>query len=395
MAKKDSPESIGSQKQMAARLIWDGVLAGLNHPGAAGRLAACLTNPIAWAEVVAEARRARVTPALYAGLKAAGDGAVPRSVLDALRSATLAAGARSARLERAAAAALAAASNAGIPLLVLKGLALQSLAYPAGVVRVMDDVDVLVSPAHRPHLTDLLRCHGYRDDVRGEEDFFAPDLSYSIDVHTHVVNTTRLPARAALWPETFDEIWRRRQPFRLSGVPAWTLGAQDTVQHLAVHAVHHHGMQGVLWMADLVAAMRTWPDALGGVRDAPSGVRRSTWCCLAVLAARGEESASAPAAALRPRRRFPGERRLLTSAARDQAGSHVRYAFTLACLPRWSDRAAFIRQMIFPSEPVYTRAFGDAGPPPPGGWLTHWRHAARLVVGGLVRRRPQARGPQT
>jgi len=386
---------IGSQKQTSAAVIWTGILAGLNHPGAAGRLAACLADTVTWSKVVAEARRLHVTPLLYAGLKAVSEGGVPPSIMEALRCATLAAGARSARLEQAAGSVVAAAWDAGIPLLVLKGLALQNLAYPAGVVRVMDDVDVLVSPAHRPQLRDLLRRRGYRDDVRGEEDFFAPDLSYSIDVHTHVVNTTRLPARAALWLESFDEIWRRRRPFHLGSVPAWTLGPQDTLQHLAMHAVHHHGMQGTMWMADLAAAMRTWPDTLHGVRDAPSGVRRSAWYCLEVLAARGGVSAPGSCAALQPGRRFPGERRLLALVARDQAGSHIRYALTLACLPRWSDRAAFVRQMIFPSEPVYATAFGDAGPPPPQGWLTHWRHAVRLVASGLVRRRPQARWPHT
>ncbi|MBP2672103.1 MAG: hypothetical protein H6Q85_2169 [candidate division NC10 bacterium] len=380
MAGEHSPEHTGSQKQSVAPAIWAGVLAGLGRPEVANRLAACLAESLAWPNLPAEAHRLRVAPLVYAGLRSAAVIGVPPSVLDALRRTTLALGARSARLEQAAAAVIAAASADGIPVLVLKGLALQKLAYPAGIVRAMDDVDLLVSPTDSLRLGRLLRDRGYRNNLRGEEDFFAPDLSHSIDLHTGLVNTTRLPARGALWAEPFQEIWRRRQPFALGGAAAWALGPADTIQHLAVHAVHHHGMQGASWMADLLAALQTWPDAVHAVHRAPVGVRRSVWYCLEVLATNRHDPAPAVRAALRPRWLLPGERHILSLAAKTECSSHIRYAFTLACLPGSSTKAAFLRQLLIPRGAPYSTGFADAWSIPRHAWIAHWRNLAQLVT---------------
>lgn len=355
------------------------MLAGLGRPEAVGRLAARLREPVAWPDVLAESRRLRVAPLLYASLQTAV--AVPRTVLETLRRTTLAIGARSARLEQAAACAIEAASDEGIPVMVLKGPALQCLLYPAGVARPMDDVDLLVAPADRPQFGDLLRRRGYRNDLRGEEDFFAPDRSHSIDLHTGLVNTTRLPARGALWPEAFETIWRRRQPLTLAGVPTWTLGPQDCLQYLAVHAVHHHGLQGVLWMADLLAALQAWPPSPQACLRGPAAVRRSVWYCLDRLAARGVDPVPATRAALRPRSLLPGERRLLARAGQGEGAGYLRYGLTLACLPGWTARATFARQLLFPPDGVFAAGFSDGGCPPRHAWMAHWRYLARLVLG--------------
>src|SRR5512137_2671608 len=127
MAREHIPEHAGSQKQSVATAIWAGILAGLRRPEAADRLAACLAEPMAWPDFLAEVNRLRVVPLVYAGLRSAAVKTVPPAVLDALRRATLIVGARSARLEQAARAVIAAASGGGIPVLVLKGLALQKL----------------------------------------------------------------------------------------------------------------------------------------------------------------------------------------------------------------------------------------------------------------------------
>ena len=380
MAREHSPEHAGSQKQSVATAIWAGILAGLGRAEAADHLAACLAEPMAWPDFLAEVHCLRVAPLVYAGLRTAAVDTVPPAVLDALRRATLAVGARSARLEQAAASVIAAASQDGIPVMVLKGLALQKLAYPAGTVRSMDDVDILVSLPDSPRLGRLLRSRGYRNDLRGEEDFFAPDLSHSLDLHTDLVNTTRLPARGALWAEPFQEIWGRRQSFALGPIRAWTLGPEDCVRHLAVHAVHHHGMQGALWMADLLATLQTWPDAVHAVGRAPAGVRRSVWYCLEVLATRGHDPAPEVRATLRPRRLLPGERGMLMGVVQADGSRHNRYALTLACLPSWATKAAFVRQLVFPRDPIYAKGFADAGQPARHTRLAHWANLARLAA---------------
>ena len=310
MARENRPAPVGSQKQSAAPLIWAAMLVAVGWRDAAARLSACLAEPVTWVDVRAEARRLRAEPLVYAGLLAAAAN-VPTTVLDSLRRATLAWGARAARLEEAAATVLTLASEARIGVLVLKGLALQNLAYPRGLVRPMDDIDLLVSRDDAPRLADLLRRQGYRNDLRGEEDFFATDFSHSIDVHLGLLNTTRVPARSDLWSETFQDIWQRRQPVAMGAFPAWTLGPQDCLQHFALHSVHHHGLQGALWMADLSAMLRAWPEAVAALCGAPAGVRRSVWYCLEVFAARGHDPTPEGRAMLRPHQLFPGERRLL------------------------------------------------------------------------------------
>jgi hypothetical protein len=261
----------------------------------------------------------------------------------------------------------------------------------------MDDVDLLVSPNDSPRLGRLLRTRGYRNDLRGEEDFFSPDRSHSMDLHTELVNTTRLPARGALWAEPFEAIWFRRQPFALGGVTAWTLGPQDTIQHLAVHAVHHHGLQGALWTADLLAALQTWPTAVHAACTAPAGVRRSVWYCLEALATRGQDSVPDVRAVLRPRRLLPGERHVLSLAGNADSSSHIRYALTLACLPCWSTKVSFLRQLVIPREAGYATGFSDAGPTPTHARMAHWRHLVRLVANQRLRGRPapDARRPMS
>jgi len=381
MAGEHSSEGPGSQKQTVAAAIWNAILAGLGEPAHADRAATHLPASTAWPDFLAEVRQLRVAPLVYAGMRTTADGTVPPAVVDALRRATLAAGVRAARLEQAAGSVIATASEGGIPVLVLKGFALQKLVYPAGIVRSMDDVDLLVSPTDSPRLGQLLRSQGYRNNLRGEEDFFAADLSHSMDLHTDLVNTTRLPARGALWAEPFQALWKRRQPFALGGAAAWTLGPADTVQHLAVHAVHHHGMQGVWWMADLLAALRTWPDAIHAVRMAPAGVRRSVWYSLDVLARRGCDPVPEARAALRPSRLLPGERRALAMTTTADCPVRIRYALTLACLPGWSARAAFVGQAVFPSDPIYARGFADAGRPSRHPRLAYWGNLVRLATG--------------
>ena len=368
-------------------MIWAGILAALRHPDATARLAASLAEPVAWPEVVAEVRRLRVAPLFYAGIQDQATAAMPRAVRESFRRAALAAGARAAYLEAVCASVTTAASSEGIPVLLLKGLALQHLVYPPGIVRQMDDVDLLVSPTGASRFGALLRRLGYRNDLRGEEDFVAPDRAHSIDVHTRLVNATRVPARGALWAEPFEDVWARRQAVAIGGIAAWALGPRDGLQHLAVHAVHHHGMQGVVWMADLLAALHTWPGALRETRRAPAGVRRSVWYCLDVLASRGHDPVPDHRAALQPRWLFPGERRILSLAGNAECSSRIRYAFTLACLPGWATRAVLLRQLLIPRDGVYAKGFLDAGPAPRRAWLAHWGHLVRLARrGGLCDR---------
>lgn len=331
-----------------------------------------------WPDVLSEAQRLRLAPLVHLGIHASPSlhAIIPPSTAEAFRQAAFAAGVHAARLERACADVMRAATAAGIRVLTLKGLPLGALVYPFAWARPMDDVDLLVAETDHPRLVELLHKLGYRNDLRGEEDFLNATRTHSIDLHTGLLNTTRVPARGALWPMTFEELWTRGQTFDLAGIPARTLGPLDTIAHLAIHAVHHHGLSGALWKADLLACFRAWPSASQDVPAACPAVRRSLWYCLEVLAAIGQDIDPKVRAALRPNRVSLWERKFLAAISRGEMPEAIRYAFTLICLPT-TGRLTFLRQLLSPESSVYTRGFGDGGGSAPTR-LEHWRGAFRL-----------------
>jgi hypothetical protein len=382
MGREDSASLKRSQRRTAAGIAWEGALAGLGNTGATARLLARSDASVPWVDVVAEAKRTRLAPLLYLGLRSAPvlRAMIPPTVAVALRQATHATAARVTHLERACADVVTAAATAGIRVLVLKGLALGALVYPTPVARPMDDVDLLVAETDREKITTILHDLGYRNDLMGEEDFCPPSRAYSIDLQTGLLNTTRVPARRALWPVRFDDLWLRRQTFVLAGVPVPTLGPRDTLMHLAVHAVHHHGLSGMQWMADFVASLGAWPLVPNDLLGTPPAVRRSLWYCLEVLAVRGHDPIPEVRAAVRPHRRFPMENRTLEAIIQGHTPEAIRYALTLACLPSCRDRASFLRQLLVPSSDVW-KGFERTAERSPG-LGTHWHTILRL--GGIA-----------
>jgi hypothetical protein len=354
-------------------------LVGLGHADAAAWLATIQDAPVSWADVLEEARRLRLVSFLHLGLTTAPGlrARVLPSILEAVRRAACASAVRATQLERLCAATVADASAAGIPVLVLKGPALASLVYPSLAIRPMDDVDLFVGAEHQGHLAEILCGHGYRNDLRGEEDFLPASRSVSIDVHTGLLNTTRIPARGALWPVTFDELWIRSQVCVLAGIPVRTLGPRDTIFHLAIHTVHHHGLGGAMWMLDLLGCLRAWPRALDGVKAEAPPVRRTLWYCLEVLTAHGQDVVPELRSTLRPRWLLPVEGWVLAARKRWDLPAEIRYALTVACLPGWRPKVAFLRQLLFPQAGVYTAGFGDGAEEDVPGWWEHWGAAVR------------------
>lgn len=359
--------------------MWQGVLVGLGFADPAAWQAATGDAAVSWPEVLEEAGRLRLRSFLHLGLAAAScvRAQVPRPVAESLRRTACAAAVRATQLERLCATIVAEAARAGIPALVLKGPAMASLVYPSAAVRPMDDVDLLVSGEDRERLADLLRSSGFRNDLRGEEDFFSPSRDVSIDVHTGLVNTTRVPARRALWPMTFDQLWACSQTVVLGNVPARTLSPRDTLLHLAIHTVHHQGFGGMLWMVDLLACLRAWSFSPDDMEDAPPAVRRSLWYCLEVLASRGQDPVPSIRAAVQPDRVHLLEQWALAAIAHGEVPAAIRYAFTLACLSQWKAKGAFLRQLLFPRAGVFTNGFKDAGNSAPSRG-EHWCLAIQL-----------------
>jgi hypothetical protein len=157
-----------------------------------------------------------------------------------------------------------------------------------------------------------------------------------------------------------------------------TLGPRDTLLYLAIHAAHHHGLHGALWMVDFLACLRAWPQSQADLEAAPPPAKRSLWYCLEVLQRRGQDPVPAIREAIRPRRLFPGEGRILAAVGRGHLPEEIRYAFTLMCLPTWRLRAVFLRQLLLPPPGVHTQGFRDGAGTDPG-WRAHLSQVFRLI----------------
>ena len=147
----------------------------------------------------------------------------------------------------------------------------------------------------------------------------------------------------------------------MGGERVHTLGPADTLLHLAVHTVHHHGFRGVLWAVDFLACMRTWRLRPSDVSGASPPIQRSLWYCLELLAANGVDPAPAMRLSVRPQRVFPLERQMIERLGRREVPEVIRYAFTLRCLPTWKEKVAFARQLFLPDPSVFSKGFIDAG----------------------------------
>jgi hypothetical protein len=343
-----------------------------------------------WAQAAAAGIRGGVGPLLHAAIVSHAEGLTcPEAVRARLRAAYLAATAQAALRERELGRVLTALTNEQIPTLVLKGAALAETAYPDPALRPMSDVDLLVRPADRPRARAVLLGLGYEDESNGPEDFVNAAAGLDIDLHTELLNVTRLPSRRGAWRFDLEAFWARATPGRVAGVAVLVPDPVDHFVYLSQHLLLHHGMDGALRLADLLAlglhldAAPGWEMVGRRAEEAGAG--------LAVLLAFGylrdgfglpiPEAASAPLTPVWPR---PALRLLGRMVLEHRLTEDGKFLFALLALPSWAERAAYLRDIVLPS------AEALAGPreSPEGVWRLRFGHAAYAsqVLWGMVRR---------
>jgi hypothetical protein len=125
---------------------------------------------------------------------------------------------------------------ARVPGLVLKGAALDLLHYPSPVFRPMDDIDVLVAPADRHRANEALVRAGCRSTCAADHatSYVTPDGRGTVELHHTLVSCGRLFALP------FGSLWDRRQSLA-PAIEGWTLGDEDMLVHLSIHAAFQHG----------------------------------------------------------------------------------------------------------------------------------------------------------
>lgn len=234
-----------------------------------------------WTAVLGLASRYRLSALLYWRLQAQGAadgetkqngagqpggrwGAIPGVVRERLRQDYFTATAQAVVVEQQLGQVLEALTLAGIPVVVLKGAALAAF-YPDPVLRIYNDLDVLVPHADLARAEHALLGLGYRC-LRAKEwalaqHYHLPPMigtARQLDVEVH----WRLdePHEAGSLP--VDHLWSRAQAWSVAGHQALRLDAVDAALHLCQHAVlQHRGRQGLRPLCDLAQVVGSWQQA--------------------------------------------------------------------------------------------------------------------------------------
>lgn len=241
----------------------------VGHPA----LYTCLTDAVkglrSYEGLAARAEAHGLAPLVYTHLRAAGV-ALPPSVHDELRAAYMQ-HAHASRVRHAALTDILTAFQAtAIEVLLLKGAALAYLVYPQPALRPMRDLDLLVPvrDAHRAQASLLnLGFTPFDPPDPPASGHHLPACQRMVDGHvvSVEVHTALAPADLGGPPCTFTDLALTAQVFSLDGMPAATLGREETLAHIYRHTflLHwYYEWPRLIGVADLVSMVEAWADDL-------------------------------------------------------------------------------------------------------------------------------------
>ena len=254
-------------------------------------------------------------------------------------------------------------AEAGVSALLLKGAALAYSRYPSPALRPRADTDLLIRETERAVADRVLTELGYSKPNAISGDLIKYQCGYALrdrfriehllDVHWRISNTQLFSRTLA-----FDELWQRSMAIPMLGEHARGLAAADALLHACMHRAHHMhspfyvddaplvGGDRLIWLYDMHLLLKAMPleeranfarlaveRKMGAVcRDA---LMRAHQC----FGTRIEEGVLL--ALQNPGVVEPSEACLRRGA--------VRHLLTeLRALPRWGDRAAYLREHLFP-----------------------------------------------
>ncbi len=178
-------------------------------------------------------------------------------------------------------------TRSGFEPLVLKGPAVAA-SYPAPGLRSFDDLDLVLPRRQHADAVEVLRRSGWSLVRKGARDHYD-----SLFVHESVPDMPlELHYELEAWYDRASslrgqELWQRRQPAQLMGVPAHVLPRGDDVVMLCAHAAKpYHGFSRLMWIADLAMVLG----------DAAEGGQRVDWQRVRELTRQGRCSTAVAAA---------------------------------------------------------------------------------------------------
>jgi hypothetical protein len=242
-----------------------------------------------------------------------------------------------------------------VPTRVLKGTAVARLDYADPAVRSFMDLDVLVRAQDIDRAVDTLTAAGFRRTLAEPRPGFdrrfdkgmtlIPPAGYELDLHRTLVLG---PWGVIIDP---DALWDEGQEFAVGGVSLRALSRPHRFLHACYHAALGDWPLRLGSLRDVAEMLRGWDDAAAVIR--PVAAR---WGVEAVVAAAVSDTYRLLglgtgndlvhwADCFEPTRRHEEWLRLHTRT--DKTFSAQALA-TLRVLPRWRDKAAYVRALAFP-----------------------------------------------
>ena len=166
----------------------------------------------------------------------------------------------------------------GIQTLVLKGMAVAHLVYPDPGLRVMSDIDLLVSKSDAHRAQALLAQTGFN----------APDPGETAFDHHHMPAAWRQVEGVFVYIELHHNLSRKQSPsthfealrpaatqFTLEGVPAYALSYAEMLAHTYAHMVEAPFQTfRLIWIADMVSLVERYAGEMDWSRVSPR-IRRA------------------------------------------------------------------------------------------------------------------------
>jgi len=220
-------------------------------------IADALGGPVDWARLVRMATTHGVLPLVYTRLRALAAERVPAEALRELQGVYALNCRRTLLLTADLVKVVRLLEAEGIPVLVLKGPALAMLLYGDPALRYFADLDLLVHAADYPRVDALLLAQGLRrgEEAPGEQAYLFPHRADWLEIHWRLADD--------FFPGALDieHVFPNNQPVALNGQPVQTIGTEDTVLYLCLHALQHTWLR-YRYLADFTDALRAM-DAAG------------------------------------------------------------------------------------------------------------------------------------
>ena len=231
-----------------------------------GELKRILQRGIDWDIVIPHSVSHGIAGLLYLHLSSLSEEIkIPQAVIQRLQSAYLRAAASGMQQLAHFRVVAEAFGEAGIELITLKGAALTELLYGDPGLRPLSDIDIIIKESDWSAACEILKNMGYSSPTQRLRPLPPKLTRYDVESHVQLVSPagTCLEFQFDLFTMgigmlDMEGVWKRSRNAVIAGAEVHTLGPEDQLLHLLVHA-NRHGCSQLKWLVDITEYLRQDP----------------------------------------------------------------------------------------------------------------------------------------